>query len=77
MPLYFVDTVGNEGWVGDDLSLSYDGTRDAAEVIEACIEEVETRDEPDNHVLTELMVEVPVDCEIQTMARVDGHSEGE
>lgn len=75
MPLRFVDSAECDGWIADDLSLPYVGPAETTEAIERSIADIEVSANQDDDVLGALIVELPADCEIREIERVDGHSE--
>ena len=68
MPLRFVDEGGNEGWIGDDLSVDYVGGID----VEGAIAEIVDDGMGPEEALNELIVRLPQDCPINSIEREDG-----
>ena len=70
MPLHFVDRHGSDGWIGDDLSVSYEGPEDAAGRVESAVDGAERRGREED-VLQELVVDLYAQMNIRKVERVD------
>lgn len=71
MPVRFVDRDGDDGWIGDDLSVSYGGAENVAVWVESCVDGRAPDGRPDEVVLQELMLDLFVHGSIQWVERVD------
>lgn len=71
MPLHFVDREGGDGWIGDDLSVSYGGPEDVALQVESCVDGRECDGRANEEVLQKLMLDLSTHESIWQVERVD------
>lgn len=74
MPLRFVDAHGEVGRIGDELSLSYGGAPRIDESVRGLIDEVQANVMDTDEQLETLIVELPGECPVREIERVDDRS---